>query len=80
MYLVFSVHGSGHFQGYAKMMSTTGQDKARDFTAPGLTGTFSVEWVKRGNLAFENCQHLTNPWNDNRKIQISKDGQVGPYH
>ena len=55
---MFSVHGSGHFQGYAKMMSCIGQEKAKDFTGPGLTGTFAVEWVKRYVSTFNSLSRL----------------------
>lgn len=30
----------------------------------------------RANLTFQTCQHLLNPWNDNKKVITSKDGQV----
>ena len=34
-----------------------------------------VEWLKRANLPFQRCHHLYNPWNENRKVQIARDGQ-----
>jgi hypothetical protein len=47
VYLIFSVQGSGHFQGYARMVSEIGRDRTPEFCAPGLSGTFGIEWVKR---------------------------------
>ena len=30
----------------------------------------------RGALEFQLCQDLKNPWNDNKPVKISRDGQV----
>ena len=30
----------------------------------------------RANLPFQQCHHLLNPWNENKRVQISRDGQV----
>ena len=30
----------------------------------------------RGNIQFQATHHLINPWNENKRVQISKDGQV----
>ena len=30
----------------------------------------------RGSLDFNGCQELKNPWNDNKPVKISRDGQV----
>ena len=37
-----------------------------------LFGLFST----RGTLEFSACQDLKNPWNDNKPVKISRDGQV----
>ena len=47
VFLIFSVQGSGHFQGYAKMKNKVGNDRCKDFTGTGLGCTFPVEWIKR---------------------------------
>ncbi|KAM6985128.1 LOW QUALITY PROTEIN: 3'-5' RNA helicase YTHDC2 [Aplochiton taeniatus] len=73
--LVFSVQGSGHFQGYARMTSGIGQERCQDWGSTGLGGVFSVEWVRRDNLPFQCTHQILNPWNDNKKVQISRDGQ-----
>ncbi|KAG8185460.1 hypothetical protein JTE90_019719 [Oedothorax gibbosus] len=35
----------------------------------------SHEWIRKANLPFQNTRHLQNSWNENRKVQISRDGQ-----
>ncbi len=50
MYLIFSVQGSGHFQGVAKMAAAANIDEKSDikeFTGSGMGGAFPVDWVKR---------------------------------
>ncbi|XP_034047713.1 3'-5' RNA helicase YTHDC2 [Thalassophryne amazonica] len=73
--LIFSVQGSGHFQGYARMMSSISQESCDDWGFIGLGGVFSVEWIRKESLPFHCSQHIQNPWNDNKKVQISRDGQ-----
>ncbi|XP_074546808.1 3'-5' RNA helicase YTHDC2 [Halichoeres trimaculatus] len=73
--LIFSVQGSGHFQGYARMTSAVSRENCQDWGLVGLGGVFSVEWIHRQNLPFHCSQHILNPWNDNKKVQISRDGQ-----
>ena len=33
-------------------------------------------FCSRGNLPFQSTHHLENPWNENKRVQISRDGQV----
>nr|UZE37972.1 YTH domain containing 2 [Miichthys miiuy] len=73
--LIFSVQGSGHFQGYARMASVISQESCEDWDFMGLGGVFSVEWIHKESLPFHCTQHILNPWNDNKKVQISRDGQ-----
>ncbi|KAM9306788.1 3'-5' RNA helicase YTHDC2 isoform 2-T2 [Pholidichthys leucotaenia] len=73
--LIFSVQGSGHFQGYAHMMSTVSPESCQDWGLTGLGGVFCVEWIHKACIPFQCTQHITNPWNDNKKVQISRDGQ-----
>ncbi|KAM4710439.1 3'-5' RNA helicase YTHDC2 [Discoglossus pictus] len=75
VYLVFSVQGSGHFQGFARMSSEIGREKSQDWGSTSLGGVFKVEWIRKDNLPFQHAHHLLNPWNDNKKVQISRDGQ-----
>ncbi|MBZ3868958.1 putative ATP-dependent RNA helicase YTHDC2 [Sciurus carolinensis] len=76
VYLVFSVQGSGHFQGFSRMSSEIGREKSQDWGSAGLGGVFKVEWIRKESLPFQFAHHLLNPWNDNKKVQISRDGQV----
>ncbi|EDL84747.1 similar to YTH domain containing 2 (predicted) [Rattus norvegicus] len=75
VYLVFSVQGSGHFQGFSRMSSEIGREKSQDWGSAGLGGVFKVEWIRKESLPFQFAHHLLNPWNDNKKVQISRDGQ-----
>ncbi len=50
VYLIFSVQGSGHFQGVAKMAAAANIDEKSDikeFSGSGMGGAFPVDWVKR---------------------------------
>ena len=38
--------------------------------------TLSMFFFLSENIPFQNVHHLVNPWNDNKKVQISRDGQV----
>lgn len=73
--LIFSVQGSGRFQGVAKMTSGITDKFCEDFGSANLGGVFDVEWVYQEDLPFQATQHLVNPWNDNKKVQISRDAQ-----
>ncbi|XP_046695523.1 3'-5' RNA helicase YTHDC2 isoform X1 [Silurus meridionalis] len=75
VFLIFSVQGSGHFQGYARMSTEIGSERCKDWGSTGLGGLFSVEWISKESLPFQVTQQLLNPWNDNKKVQISRDGQ-----
>ncbi|XP_062334436.1 3'-5' RNA helicase YTHDC2 isoform X1 [Osmerus eperlanus] len=75
VFLIFSVQGSGHFQGYARMTSVIGQECCQDWGSTGLGGVFCVEWICKESLPFQCAHQILNPWNDNKKVQISRDGQ-----
>ncbi|XP_027508299.1 3'-5' RNA helicase YTHDC2 isoform X2 [Corapipo altera] len=75
VYLIFSVQGSGHFQGFARMDSAVGYEKSQDWGSTGFGGVFKVEWIRKESIPFQFAHHLLNPWNDNKKVQISRDGQ-----
>ena len=47
VYLFFSVHGSGHFQGIARMVGPIAGERAKEFQGPNFSGTFPVEWIKK---------------------------------
>ncbi|KFV60019.1 putative ATP-dependent RNA helicase YTHDC2, partial [Tyto alba] len=69
VYLMFSVQGSGHFQGFARMASEIGCEKSQDWGSAGLGGVFKVEWIRKESIPFQFAYHLLNPWNDNKKVQ-----------
>ncbi|XP_066567383.1 3'-5' RNA helicase YTHDC2 [Amia ocellicauda] len=75
VFLIFSVQGSGHFQGYARMASEIGHERSQEWGSTGLGGIFKVEWIRKESLPFQSAHQLLNPWNDNKKVQISRDGQ-----
>ncbi|XP_053911310.1 3'-5' RNA helicase YTHDC2 [Cuculus canorus] len=75
IYLVFSAQGSGHFQGFARMASEIGCEKSQDWGSAGFGGIFKVEWIQKESIPFQFAHHLVNPWNDNKKVQMSRDGQ-----
>eukprot|EP00908_Phaeocystis_cordata_P017380 Transcript_28702.p1 GENE.Transcript_28702~~Transcript_28702.p1 ORF type:complete len:225 (+),score=63.25 Transcript_28702:564-1238(+) len=76
--LFFSVNESRAFQGYAKMASRTGES-AEVWTAVDGTqswgGVFEVKWQTIWDLPFGNTMHLHNPYNENKPVKISRDGQ-----
>ncbi|CAG8535114.1 9824_t:CDS:10 [Cetraspora pellucida] len=49
-----------------------------DISGSSLGGNFSVRWLKIGNLSFERTHNIRNPWNDNKPVKISRDGQELP--
>ncbi|GAB6019416.1 3'-5' RNA helicase ythdc2 [Chamberlinius hualienensis] len=75
VFLIFSVQGSGHFQGYAKLTSEASHERVPEFSMPNSGTAYKLEWIKRGNIPFQSTRHLQNPWNENRKVHISRDGQ-----
>ncbi|KAM7024310.1 3'-5' RNA helicase YTHDC2-like [Acridotheres tristis] len=75
VYLIFSVQGSGCFQGFARMSSAIGCEKSQDWGSAGFGGVFKVDWIRKEIIPFQFAHHLLNPWNDSKKVQISRDGQ-----
>ncbi|KFU86707.1 putative ATP-dependent RNA helicase YTHDC2, partial [Chaetura pelagica] len=69
VYLIFSVQGSGHFQGFARMASEIGCEKSQDWGSAGFGGVFKVEWIQKESIPFQFAHNLLNPWNDNKKVQ-----------
>ncbi|NXP51063.1 YTDC2 helicase, partial [Heliornis fulica] len=69
VYLIFSVQGSGHFQGFGRMASEIGCEKSQDWASAGLGGVFKVEWIQKESIPFKSAHHLLNPWDNSRKVQ-----------
>ncbi|PWA26344.1 hypothetical protein CCH79_00018160 [Gambusia affinis] len=63
-------------KGYARMTSVVSQESCQDWGFMGLGGVFSVEWIHKESLPFPFTQHILNPWNDNKRVQVSRDGQT----
>ena len=84
--LVFSVQGSGHFQGYARFTGIVSNHhvKAAELLEQsqnsGSGSQYYVQWVKRIDLPFQATKHLVNAYNEDNKVQVSKDGQVSFDH
>ncbi|XP_059486786.1 3'-5' RNA helicase YTHDC2-like [Neocloeon triangulifer] len=60
---VFSIQGSGGFQGYARL----GRPEV---------ATCPLQWLKVGDVPFQLARHLHNPWHNNQRVQHSRDGQA----
>ncbi|KAI5059264.1 hypothetical protein GOP47_0025583 [Adiantum capillus-veneris] len=73
--LIFSVNMSGHFQGYAQMISPIGRRKVNVWSEANWGGTFSVEWIRLHDLPFQKTLHLKNPLNSHKPVKISRDCQ-----
>ncbi|NXH49054.1 YTDC2 helicase, partial [Dicaeum eximium] len=69
VYLIFSVQGSGCFQGFARMGSAIGCEKSQDWGSAGFGGVFKVDWIRKESIPFQFAHHLLNPWNDSKKVQ-----------
>lgn len=65
---MFSIHGSGNFHGIAKLVNSDGQSVS--------CSQMPLQWIKRGSIPFQATRHLFNPFNENRRVQSSRDGQV----
>ncbi|KTF88379.1 hypothetical protein cypCar_00021348 [Cyprinus carpio] len=78
VFLIFSVQGSGHFQVWfsrAACVRRSSGERCLDWGSSGLGGVFGVEWIRKESLGFQLTQQLLNPWNDNKRVQISRDAQ-----
>ncbi|XP_064474712.1 3'-5' RNA helicase YTHDC2-like isoform X2 [Ornithodoros turicata] len=76
VFLVYSVQGSGHFHGYARLLGPASTLQWQADAYGGSSGRcYFIEWCRRFNLPFQSTRHLINAWNENRKVQVSRDGQ-----
>ncbi|OXB79485.1 UNVERIFIED_CONTAM: hypothetical protein H355_013881 [Colinus virginianus] len=75
VYLIFSVQRSGCFQGFGRMSSEIKYEQNQCWGSTGFEGVFKVEWIQKESIPFCFTRHLLNPWNGNKEVQISRDGQ-----
>eukprot|EP00971_Amphidinium_carterae_P129938 2574019-Amphidinium_carterae.1 len=76
--LIFSVQQSGHFQGYAKMLSPVGSAR-KNRIFPGFEGRhFDIRWLRLEDVSFSKVTNICNPWNEDKSVKISRDGQELP--
>lgn len=79
--LIFSIHGSGNFQGVASLVSDvsdvrdSGKVHVQDMAGPNLCSPLPIKWLKYGDIPFHATRNIMNPYNENRNIQTSRDGQ-----
>lgn len=74
--LVFSVNGTGAFQGYARMRSSVGRTRSKGADPfNGFGRLFEVEWLRLHDLPYREVNHLRNPLAEDRQVQFSRDGQ-----
>ncbi|XP_076053319.1 3'-5' RNA helicase YTHDC2-like isoform X3 [Oratosquilla oratoria] len=75
--LVFTLHRSGQFNGYAKFSNDKTEEKCADITnvGPTLGPLYKIEWIKKWNISFHQSKHLYNPFCDNMQVHLSRDGQ-----
>ncbi|OZJ06489.1 hypothetical protein BZG36_00496 [Bifiguratus adelaidae] len=75
--LFFAVNASGHFQGFAEMVSDANRGPARDWiVSPGyrLSDEFKVNWKCRKLLRFAATEHLVNALDKGFPVHRARDG------
>ncbi|XP_049847121.1 uncharacterized protein LOC126299334 isoform X2 [Schistocerca gregaria] len=82
VFLIFSIKGSGRFAGFARLNCESKWDVLPvswmlppQIPAESLGGVFKIDWLCRKSLLFVETNHLCNPWNDDKPVRISRDGQ-----
>eukprot|EP01053_Blabericola_migrator_P009952 Blabericola_migrator_1__9951@NODE_54_length_16124_cov_113_894563_g50_i0_p5_GENE_NODE_54_length_16124_cov_113_894563_g50_i0NODE_54_length_16124_cov_113_894563_g50_i0_p5_ORF_typecomplete_len492_score65_62YTH/PF04146_15/7_2e03YTH/PF04146_15/2_9e34Torus/PF16131_5/6_4e07Torus/PF16131_5/0_42zfCCCH_3/PF15663_5/1_4e06zfCCCH_3/PF15663_5/1_6zf_CCCH_4/PF18345_1/1_1e08zf_CCCH_4/PF18345_1/9_5e03zf_CCCH_4/PF18345_1/3_5e03zf_CCCH_4/PF18345_1/8_7e03zfCCCH/PF00642_24/4_7e05zfCCCH/PF00642_24/2_2e02zfCCCH/PF00642_ len=78
---VMSANESGGFQGYARMASLqdpTLYPKIWGSFSAKLSANYRVQWLKQCKVDFEELASFTNPWNENKPLKKSRDGQELP--
>ncbi|XP_063233748.1 3'-5' RNA helicase YTHDC2-like isoform X2 [Bacillus rossius redtenbacheri] len=65
------------FKGLAQLAGDRPEpvEPGSDLAGPNLGAPLPVEWLKRSNVPFQATRHLLNPYNENRRVQASRDGQ-----
>ncbi|CAB4063330.1 YTHDC2 [Lepeophtheirus salmonis] len=76
--IIFSIHGSGHFQGFAKFTGQSSKQHIPELVSQSSgsgSGTqYLIQWTRFSPLPFSATRHLINPYNK-RQVHSSRDGQ-----
>ncbi|XP_022100852.1 probable ATP-dependent RNA helicase YTHDC2 [Acanthaster planci] len=77
IFLIFSVQGSGQFEGFGRMTSDLQYKQTIDWRDSCMRNgaEFGVQWMKRASVSFDQTRAILNPWNDNLRVHVSRDGQ-----
>ncbi|KAF0989009.1 hypothetical protein HZS_111 [Henneguya salminicola] len=82
IFLIFSVRESGVFQGYARIHKKPDHSHSKiPWSLPPtidpsvFSGIMRLDWITKIHLPFLICNDLRNPYNDNKEVKISRDGQ-----
>lgn len=79
VYLFFSVNGSGHFCGMARMMSPVDYDSTSSVWAQDKwKGQFKVRWIYVKDIQNSQLRHITLENNENKPVTNSRDTQEVP--
>lgn len=76
---LMSANESGGFQGYARMASLPDPalyPRIWGYFSIKLSPNFRVHWLKQCKLDFDTLSSYTNPWNCDKPLKKSRDGQV----
>jgi len=63
--------------GYARMLNPVGSSK-KTHVFPGYGRAFDVCWLRLDDIDFSEVASISNPWNENKSVKISRDGQELP--
>uniref|UniRef100_UPI00358E29D8 3'-5' RNA helicase YTHDC2-like n=1 Tax=Myxine glutinosa TaxID=7769 RepID=UPI00358E29D8 len=74
IYLIFTVHGSGNFQGYAMMLSDITTEQNVQLKELGRSGIFRVQWQRYGNVPLPHIRYRADPWSEEKTLQTCPDG------
>jgi len=77
--LIFSVQNSGHFQGYAKMLTPVGSSRNNRIFTGYESRHFEIRWLRLEDVPFSEVSKICNPLNENKSVKVSRDGQELPY-
>lgn len=78
--LIFSINESRGFQGYATIDELCEESTNKLFVdshgkESKWENVIKISWVSTNCLSFDETRQLRNPYNDNKPVKISRDGQ-----